>query len=77
MNRCMRIGREKGMNKKRYIINIIGWIYMAGLTIIYYSESFLFLTTGFSGFIIFMVGIFMVMYSPKVVADFRKWFIEK
>lgn len=60
------------MGKKRILINIIGWIYLAILTILYYSESFPFLTTGFSGFIIFLLGCFMVLYNPRVEKDLKK-----
>ena len=62
------------MHKKRIVINLIGWLYIGVLTIVYYSERYPFITTGFSGFIIFMVGVCMCLYSPKVDEDFKKWF---
>ena len=66
--------REKTMGKKRILINIMGWIYAAILTILYYSKSVPFLITGFSGFIVFLLGCFMVLYNPRIERDFKKWF---
>ena len=62
------------MNKKRIIINLIGIIYIVILTIFYFSESIPFLTTGFSGFIIFLIGLCMALYTPKVGEDIKKIF---
>ncbi len=66
--------REEPMGKKRILINIIGWIYAAILTILYFSGSVPFLTMGFSGFIVFLLGLFMVLYNPRIEKDLKKWF---
>lgn len=62
------------MNKKRIVINLIGLIYIAILTVFYFTESIPFLTTGFSGFIIFLIGLCMALYTPKVGEDIKKFF---
>lgn len=59
------------MTKKSLLINIIGWIYMTVLTILYYSKEYPYITSGQSGFISFMIGLCMALYSPKFGADFR------
>lgn len=44
---------------------------MTVLTVLYYSEEYPYITSGLSGFIIFMIGLCMALYSPKFEADFR------
>lgn len=58
------------MTKKSLLINIIGWIYITVLTVLYYAEEYPYLTSGLSGFIIFIICLCMVMYDPKFEADF-------
>ncbi|MCM3213054.1 hypothetical protein WKH57_27115 [Niallia taxi] len=38
---------------------------MTVLTILYYSKEYPYITSGQSGFIIFMIGLCMALYSPK------------
>ncbi|MBQ6447033.1 hypothetical protein KGR20_15735 [Cytobacillus oceanisediminis] len=51
------------MTKKR-IINIIGWIYILilGIGKIIAPEKFSFVTTGLVGFILLIIGLFLIFY---------------
>ncbi|MER2169613.1 MAG: hypothetical protein ABS938_03155 [Psychrobacillus psychrodurans] len=49
------------------IINLIGWIFIIFLTIVYlyFSERFSVITTGFGGLVCIIIGAALVFYKPR------------
>lgn len=49
------------------IINLIGWIFIIFLTIVYlyFSERFSVIATGFGGLVCIIIGAALVFYNPK------------
>lgn len=53
--------------KKKRIINLIGlaFIIFLGTVKIYYPERFSLILDGFGGFICMMIGVYLILYTPK------------
>jgi hypothetical protein len=55
------------MMKKKWIINLIGWVFIIFLTVIkfYFSSQFSFITTGIGGLVCIIIACSLIFYKPK------------